>query len=107
MPDLYDRRPVRIGVWAGSGKPQRSDPHIQGLQEDGEQDVALAAATESIAVQAGAENEIHAVPGHHHQREAAHRQDRQAEMADPAGESGVQDRQVPQQRNQGPDLNGT
>ncbi len=59
---------------------------------------------ESIAVQADAEHEVDAVPGHDHGEEADDRGDDQAERVDPAGEPTVERDQVDQERDPGPRL---
>src|SRR5262249_44328630 len=65
-----------------------------------------AALDEAVAVQADAEDEVDAVPGHDDGEETEDRGEDQREGVEPAGEAAVQWDQVDQQGDEGPDLLG-
>ena len=104
------------GTWRSSSAPftasgwrerHRRSHDVKGLPKDEATHVSLsAAAAETVAVQAGTHEEVHAVPGPHDQGEASHRQHGQAEIRHPAGEAGVQNHRINDERNQRPDFLG-
>jgi len=61
---------------------------------DHDQHLELTAGAFAVGVQAGAEDEIHAVPGHQNRGGAEDGTDVQAEIAEPGGIAAVEDQQI-------------
>src|SRR2546426_6261775 len=93
-----------LGHFASPAEQGRDDD--QKLEGHEPAHVGVAAGAEAIRVQAGAEDEVHAVPGHEHAQVANDRAHRSSELTEPADHPSVQDGQVAQKGDEGPGLLG-